>query len=164
MVEIRLANRADLPAIVAIYNAAIPGHQATTDLTEVSVEDREPWFGAHDPERRPLWVAVSDADEVIGWLSFSTFYDRPAWDPTVEVSYYVHPARQRQGVGRALLNHALAAAPALGISSVMALVAGHNDASIGLLASAGFHQWGHLPRVVQMPEGPRDILILGRSV
>ncbi len=80
------------------------------------------------------------------------------------MSYYVHPDRQRQGVGRALLRHALAAAPALGISNIMAIVAGHNEASIGLLESAGFHRWGLLPEVTYMPEGRRDVLILGRKL
>jgi L-amino acid N-acyltransferase YncA len=161
--EIRLATHDDLPAIVAIYNAAIPGHQATADLEPVSVESREGWFAAHDPQRRPLWVAA-DEGRVIGWVSLSTFYNRPAWDPTVEVSYYIHPERQRQGIGRALLQHALAAAPALGIANLMAIVAGHNVASIALLESSGFERWGQLPEVVYMPEGARDILILGRKL
>jgi L-amino acid N-acyltransferase YncA len=162
-VEIRIAQLADLPAIVAIYNAAIPGHQATADLEPISVESRHTWFAAHDPGRRPLWIAVAD-HQVVGWISLSTFYDRAAWDPTVEVSYYVHPERQRQGIGRALLRHALAAAPALGVANIMAIVSGHNAASIGLLESEGFQRWGHLPEVVFMPEGRRDVLILGRKL
>jgi phosphinothricin acetyltransferase len=163
-VTIRFADRSDLPAIVAIYNAAIPAHTATADVQPVSAESREGWFAAHNPERRPIWVAVDERNSVIGWLSFSTFYDRPAWDPTVEVSFYVHPERQRQGVGRALLNHGLMAAPALGISNLMAIVLGHNAASIGLLESAGFERWGLLPQVVRMPEGPRDVAIFGRRL
>ena len=158
--EIRLADRADLPAIVAIYNASIPSHQATADLAPVSVESREAWFAAHAPTRRPLWVAVRE-NQVIGWISLSTFYDRRAWDPTVEVSFYVDPADQRQGVARALLNHALATAPALGIATLVAVVFAHNDASLALLESAGFERWGHLPRVTHMPEGRRDVVFLG---
>lgn len=158
--EIRLAERADLPAVVAIYNASIPGHEATADLMPVTVEDREAWFAAHEPTRRPLWVSGGGA-EVIGWISLSAFYARPAWDPTVEVSFYVHPTHQRQGVGRALLNHALAAAPGLGISTVLAVVFAHNQASLALLESAGFKRWGHLPRVAHMPEGRRDVVFLG---
>jgi phosphinothricin acetyltransferase len=156
-VDIRFAERADLPDIVAIYNAAIPAHMATADLEPISVGSREAWFAAHNPDRLPLWVAVDEQNQVIGWLSFSTFYDRSAWDPTVEVSFYVDSDRQRQGVGRGLLHHALAAAPALGIF-------GHNEASIRLLESFGFERWGHLPEVTHMPEGHRDVVILGRKL
>jgi L-amino acid N-acyltransferase YncA len=159
-IAIRMAERIDLPAIVAIYNASIPGHTATADLTPVTVAEREAWFAAHEPDRHPLWVAV-DGDKVIAWISLSSFYARAAWDPTVEASFYVHPERQRQGVGRSLLNHALARAPALGISTILAVVFGHNEASIALLESAGFERWGHLPGVTHMPEGRRDVVILG---
>jgi phosphinothricin acetyltransferase len=54
---IRDASEADLPAIVAIYNAAIPGRMATADTEPVSVESRRAWFAEHAPDSRPLWVA-----------------------------------------------------------------------------------------------------------
>jgi len=158
--DIRLATDADLPAIVAIYNAAIPGHQATADLKPVTTGERKAWFAAHEPERRPIWVA-EDKSEIVGWISLSMFYARPAWDPTVEVSFYVDPTHQRQGVGRALLNHAVAAAPGLGICTMIAVVFAHNVASVALLKSADFQPWGRLPGVTHMPEGRRDVLFLG---
>ena len=54
---IRHATPADLPAIVAIYNASIPGRMATADIEPVTVAQREEWFRAFDPASRPLWVA-----------------------------------------------------------------------------------------------------------
>src|SRR5205085_9928438 len=41
---VRDAVKGDLPAIVEIYNAAIPGRMATADTEPVSVESRQPWF------------------------------------------------------------------------------------------------------------------------
>ena len=49
---IRDATEADLPSIVAIYNAAIPGRTATADTEPVSVAQRLAWFREHDPARR----------------------------------------------------------------------------------------------------------------
>jgi L-amino acid N-acyltransferase YncA len=161
--SIRLATDVDLPAIVAIYNAAIPEHQATADLHPVTPEDRYGWFAAHDTERHPLWIADQGA-EVVGWLSLSTFYPRKAWDPTAEVSFYVDPAHQRSGVGRRLLAHAIAAAPNLGLCTMIAVVFGHNEASLRLLQSAGFELWGRLPGVTHMPEGRRDVVLYGLEV
>ena len=57
---IRDATEDDLPAIVAIYNASIPGRIATADTEPVSIESRRDWFRDHDPEKRPLWVAVDN--------------------------------------------------------------------------------------------------------
>ena len=161
--EIRLAEAADLPAIVNIYNAAVPAYRSTADTLPVTVGGRELWFDAHTPERRPLWVAA-DADGLLGWVGFQNFYGRPAYNPTAEISVYVAPADQRHGVGRALLEHALAAAPSVGICTVLAIVFAHNEASQRLFASFGFAPWGRLPGVAHMPDGRRDILILGREL
>ena len=79
---VRDATEADLPAIVAIYNAAIPGRAATADLEPVTVESRREWFAKHDPARRPLWVAEVDGS-VVAWIGLSSFYGgRPAYDAT----------------------------------------------------------------------------------
>ena len=64
---VRDATEADLPAIVAIYNAAIPGRAATADTQPVTVEERREWFAKHEPARRPLWVAEIDG-EVAAWI------------------------------------------------------------------------------------------------
>jgi hypothetical protein len=36
-------------------------------------------------------------------------------------------------------------------------------ASLWLLESIGFQRWGYLPGATQMPEGRRDVVILGLS-
>lgn len=159
--HIRYARPDDLPAIVAIYNAAIPGHQATADLAPVTVTERQNWLVAHHPDSHPLWIAEADDGHVAGWVGLSTFYNRPAWDPTVELSLYVHPDYQRGGIGRALTEHAVSGARKCAIKTILAIVFAHNVASLSLLESVGFQRWGHLPRVTQMPEGRRDVVILG---
>ena len=49
---IRPATIADLPAIVDIYNDAVADRFATADTSPVTVEQRRPWFDAHDDEYR----------------------------------------------------------------------------------------------------------------
>src|SRR2546429_1354651 len=106
----RDATRADLPTIVAIYNAAIPGRMATADTEPVSPQSRQVWFEEHDPARRPLWVACVERS-VVGWLSFQSFYGRPAYQATAEISVYVGPGQRRGGIRRALLGPPRGAAP-----------------------------------------------------
>lgn len=162
---IRHATRADLPAIVDIYNASIPGRMATADLAPVSVADREGWFSEFDPARRPLFVACADAsDEPLAWLSLRSFYGRPAYGETVEVGIYIAPRAQRQGYGTALLRHALAAAPSLRITTLLAFTFAHNAPSLALFRAFGFADWGRLPGVAKLDGVRRDLLILGRSV
>ncbi|MEA2341713.1 MAG: hypothetical protein QOG11_1790, partial [Solirubrobacteraceae bacterium] len=73
---IRDARPGDIAAVVAIYNATIPTRVATADLDPVPVAGRDAWFGAHDPGRRPRWVAEADG-AVVGWLSLEDFHERP---------------------------------------------------------------------------------------
>jgi phosphinothricin acetyltransferase len=162
---IRHARRDDLPEIVAIYNASIPGRMATADLAPVGVQDRERWFADFEPARRPLFVACADsADKPRAWLSLRSFYGRPAYDETVEVGIYTHPEAQRQGYGRALLAHAIAESPALGITRLLAFTFAHNAPSLTLFHSFGFADWAHLPGVAVLDGDRRDLLILGRVV
>ena len=163
--RIRHAQPSDLPEIVAIYNAAIPGRMATADTEPVTVAARKPWFREFEPTRRPLWVLTDLSSETVnGWLSLRSFYGRPAYAGTVEVGVYTHPAAQRRGVGKSLLAHALAAAPALQIRTVLAFVFAHNAPSVALFEAAGFEGWGRLPRVAELDGIERDLAILGRRI
>src|SRR5512134_2387268 len=111
--NIRTAQIDDLPAIVEIYNQSIPSQQATGDTQPVRVEDRMAWFREHRPERHPLFVAEVDG-QVVGWCSLSAYRPgRAALRYTAEISYYIALAYHRQGIGRALIEHTLAACPAL---------------------------------------------------
>lgn len=161
--HIRHARAADLPEIVRIYNASIPGRLATADTEPVTVAQREEWFRSFDPASRPLWVFESDG-RIAGWLGLRSFYGRPAYHRTVESAVYVDPAERRQGVARALLAHALRDCPHLGIANVLAFVFAHNDASIALFEAHGFERWGRLPRVCELDGTERDVLILGCRV
>jgi L-amino acid N-acyltransferase YncA len=162
---ISIAQPTDLPRIVAIYNAAIPGRMATADTEPVSVAAREAWFAEFDAARRPCWVYRRDPDgAVAGWLSLRSFYGRPAYNASVEIGVYIDPAARRRGVARALLDHALAAAPDLRVKTILAFVFAHNAPSLALFAAAGFGEWGRLPGVAELDGIERDLLILGRRI
>ncbi|TJZ77649.1 GNAT family N-acetyltransferase [Chitiniphilus eburneus] len=159
----RIATRADLPRIVEIYNATIPSRQVTADLVPVSVASREPWFDAHAPQRHPLWVAERDR-QVVGWLSYSAFHSRSAYDGTAELGIYVNETERGHGLGRQLLRDAIAHAPALGLHTLVGLIFGHNAPSLALFEAHGFARWGDLPEVAILDGVARDLVIVGRKV
>ena len=161
--QVRDAKIEDLPAIVAIYNSTVPSRMVTADTEPVSVESRRKWFAEHSPARRPLWVAEVDG-EVAGWLSFSSFYGRPAYDHTCELSIYLAPAARGKGLGKLLLQKAIAHAPLINVSTLLGFVFGHNEPSLRLLEGAGFSRWGFLPQVALLDGIERDLIILGRRV
>jgi len=161
---IRDAGESDLPAIVAIYNATIPGGMVTADTSPATVEGRLPWFRTHTPDRRPIWVVDDEVGAVCAWFSFSDFHPRPAYHPTAEISVYVAESHRRRGLGDLLLKRAIARAPALGLKSLVGLVWAHNEPSLALCAKHGFERWGFLPRVALLHGVERDLVIVGRRV
>jgi phosphinothricin acetyltransferase len=160
-VTIRHARADDLPRIVAIYNASIPGRLATADTSPVSVAERQDWFRGFEPARRPLWVHCDAGDVPMAWLSLRSFYGRPAYAATVEVGVYTAPEAMRQGRAAALLGHAIDAMPSLGIKTLLAFVFAHNGPSLRLFERSGFVRWGLLPRVAELDGIERDVVILG---
>ena len=162
---IRLAVETDLMAIVEIYNAAIPKRLATADLEPVSVESRRDWFKSHS-DRYPVWVITNDENDqkIIGWLSLQMFYGRAAYHKTAEVSIYIAPAYQGKGIGKRLLDHAIAVCPKLNITKLVGFVFAHNAASCNLFKSFGFEQWGFLPEVAELDSIEQSLIILGKLI
>jgi L-amino acid N-acyltransferase YncA len=162
-VSLAYASHDDLPYIVEVYNTTIASGLVTADLNPVTVSDRESWFRVHDHASRPIWIVLAEGERV-GWMSFSSFYGRPAYNGTAEFSIYIHPAHRKKGVGRQAIRMAIELAPASGLHTLLAFIFGHNAASLKLFGEAGFERWGLLPAVADMRGAMRDLAILGRKV
>lgn len=160
---LRKAVLEDLDAVVAIYNSTIASRMVTADTEEVTPADRMDWFLRHT-DRRPLMVAEDETGKVAAWISFETFYGRPAYDKTAEISIYLHQDCRGKGAGSFLLKEALAFAPAIGIRSLMAFIFGHNVPSIKLFEKFGFTEWGVFPGIAEMDGKRYDLNILGREL
>lgn len=159
----RLATADDLPAIVAIYNSTVPSREVTADTEPVSVESRHVWFAEHTPDKRPLWV-VEENGQIIGWLSYSNFYGRPAYSGTAELSIYIHEMARGKGLGRYLLQQAIDFAPNIGVNTLLGFIFGHNLPSLKLFEAFGFERWANLLRVAILDGVERDLVIVGKRV
>lgn len=162
--KFRIAKKTDLTKIVEIYNSVVPSRMVTADLDPISVESRYKWFDEHDPATRPLWVVENVDNQTIGWLSFQNLYNRPAYHITAEISIYLDATVRHQGLGKLVLEYALAQAPLLGIQNIVGLIFEHNAPSIRLFERLGFEIWGNLPEVTVLDDVKRSVLILGKKV
>lgn len=150
MISIRDATEEDLPRILAIYNASIPAGRSTADTRPITVEQRRTWFATFDPERRPIWVAEQDG-QVVGCVYLTSFYGgRPAYDRTAEISLYIAPEHQRQGIGTLLLQRMKEACPRLGVDTLISMYFDHNPATQRLNDRFGFEVAGHLPEIADV--------------
>lgn len=163
--HLRDAQLNDLAEIVRIYNSTIAGRMVTADTEPVTTASRERWFHEHSADFRPLWVLQNGENEgICGWLSFQSFYGRPAYNATAEVSIYVDEAYRGQGIGRFLMERALEESPKLGLKSLLGFIFGHNEPSLQLFRKFGFTNWAHLPGVAELDGIERDLIILGKRV
>ena len=163
MTEFRLATEQDLEKIVHTYNASIPKRMATADLETVSVESKREWFREHSAEARPIWIVLYNS-EYAGWMSFSSFYGRPAYQATAELSVYLEENMQGKGLGKDCLNFAIRFAPKIGVHTLLGFIFAHNTISLKLFYSSGFEQWALLPAVADMDGQKRDLIIVGRKI
>jgi phosphinothricin acetyltransferase len=162
-ITFRDAKIEDLPIIVDIYNSTIPSRMVTADTEPVSINDRLQWFNDHNPYKRPLWV-VGHEGEICGWVSLQSFYGRPAYNATAEISIYLHQDFRGKGLGKKILNKVIEECPKLEIDTVLGFIFAHNDPSIKLFSGFGFEKWAHLPEVAQLDGIKRDLVILGKRI
>jgi len=156
------ARQDDLSAIVDIYNSTIDGRLATADLSPATVESRQSWLDAHGGNR-PLYVLKNQEGELLAWGGFSDYYPREAYRITAEISIYVRHDMCGVGVGKILVRYMLEKAPSLGIKNIIAVIFGHNHASIRLFHTFGFQEWGRLPQVCDLETMQADIVLLGKK-
>lgn len=163
MIQFILATQKDLEKIVGTYNASIPGRLATADLTPVSIESKQKWFDEHNEAKRPLWI-ITYNNEYAGWMSFSSFYGRPAYDATIEVSIYIEPSMQGKGIGKEALKFAEPEAKKRKINTLLGFIFGHNESSLNLFYKQAYAKWAHLPEIANMEGVLRDLIILGKKL
>ena len=154
----------DLSKIVEIYNSTIESRVVTADTEPVSIESRVNWINEHSGGKRPLWIIEDDDKNTLGWVSFQSFYGRPAYNATVEISIYLDSAQRGKGLGKDVLQHCIAAAPDYGIKTLLGFIFAHNEPSLRLFRHFGFEEWATFPNVALLDGVERSLKIVGKRI
>ncbi len=142
--EIRPAQRSDIPEIQAIYAHHVLHGTGTFEEIPPSIEEMTRRFEA-TTSRGWAWLVATDATGVLGYAYYTQIRDRSAYRYTAEDSIYVREDVRGQGVGKALVSRLLAEAEAQGFRQMIAVIGdSENVGSIGVHASLGFQRVGCL--------------------
>jgi phosphinothricin acetyltransferase len=161
----RNATPEDLPRIVDIYNSTIPSRLVTADTEPVTAQSRIAWFNEHNTETRPLWVIQrKSSTAIIGWVSFQSFYGRPAYQATVEISIYLDPSVRGKGIGKFVLQYSIAQAKTFGVKTILGYIFSHNEPSLKLFRGLAFEDWGYFPNIATLDGIERGLRILGKRI
>lgn len=159
----RNAVQADLEKIVTIYNSTVASRLVTADTTPVSIESKQRWFDEHNAQR-PLWMIENEELATVGWVSFQSFYGRPAYDATVEISIYLDVSFRGRGYGKQVLQYSIDAARLIGIKTLLGFIFAHNEPSLQLFRHFGFEDWATLPNIALLDDTERSLKILGKRI
>lgn len=160
----RNASLKDLKKIVEIYNSTVASRMVTADTEPVSVASKQRWFEEHNTSTRPLWVIENENMEVLGWASYQSFYGRPAYNGTAELSIYLDAKQRGKGIGEQVLHYCMTQAPKYGIKVLLGFIFAHNEPSLKLFRKLGFEDWALLPDVATLDEQACSLCILGKRV
>lgn len=126
------------PAILGILNEAIVNSTALYDYTPRPPESMRAWFAAKQARRFPVIGAIDADGTLLGFASYGTFRERPAYKYSIEHSVYVRRDARGRGVGRALMVRIIEAARAQGYHLLVGGIDASNEASIALHRQLGF--------------------------
>ncbi len=164
LLKYRHAAIQDLPIVVEIYNSVIASRMVTADTEPVSVESKMQWFDEHSADKRPLLVIEDNDNNIAGWASFQSFYGRPAYKATAEISIYLATSQRGKGLGKQVLSHCINTASKYGISTLLGFIFAHNEPSLKLFRHFGFEDWATFPNVANLDGVERTLKILGKRV
>lgn len=136
-VVIRHAVATDLPAVLAIRNAAIATSTALWIDEGTDLSERERWWLAQTGAGNPVLVAVLDG-VVVGFASYGPWRPLSGFRHTVENSVYVLDGQHGRGIGRLLMADLIAHAKSAEHHSMVAFIESGNLASIRLHERFGF--------------------------
>ena len=163
-IKYRNATQKDLKIIVEIYNSTISSRMVTADTEPLTVDNRQKWFEEHNSDKRPLWVIENFNNDIIGWVSFQSFYGRAAYDATAEISIYLDTKQRGKGLGKEVLQYCIENAPKFGIKTLLGFIFSHNEQSLKLFRNFGFEDWATLPNVALLDRQERSLKILGKRI
>lgn len=134
-------------AILEIFNEAIETSTALYDYARRPPASMVRWFDAKRAGGFPVIGVEDAAGTLLGFGSYGTFRDWPAYKYTVEHSVYVHKDHRRRGLGRIVMQALMAAARERDVHAMIGAIDATNTGSIALHERLGFQHVGTLPQV-----------------
>jgi 2-haloacid dehalogenase len=163
-VKVRAATVGDLGSITGIYNHYVVNTAATFDIDPFTIDQRREWF-AHYSTTGPHRLLVATRDgRVVGYATSSQFRAKQAYDPSIEVTVYLHPEEGGRGIGSLLYQQLFADLRSEDLHRAYAAIAQPNPASVALHRRFGFKDVGTLGEVGRKHGHWWDVLWMERPL
>lgn len=153
---IRTAMVSDAAAAAEIWNAEIRSGISTFNSVEKTVIELEEQIQS----RGPAFQVAEHEGEVVGFATYFPFRGGVGYAHSKEHTIYLSPNARGLGAGRALMVALLEAAKDAGVHSMMAGIAGENDAGVQFHAALGFKHVARVPEVGYKFDRWMDLILM----
>ena len=141
-INIRPAERRDLPRLTEIYNYYVVNTPVTFDIEPYTVERREAWFSQFGATGRHRLLVAESGGHVAGYAGTTRFRPKAAYETTVETTIYCAPEAVGKGIGKRLYSVLFEALRGEDIHRFVAGYALPNPATAAIHARFGFNVVG----------------------
>jgi len=124
--------------MLEILNEVILNSTAIYDYRARTPEMMDAWFEAKERGSFPVIGLAADDDSLVGFGSYGTFRNWPAYKYTVEHSIYLEQTHRGKGLGKILLGAIIDAAKQQQYHNLIGGIDSRNAASIALHERFGF--------------------------
>ena len=135
---IRSCSENQLPEILEIFNDAILNSTALYDYNPRSMDTMQSWYATKQAGNYPIIGVFDGNDTLLGFASYGSFRNWPAYKYSVEHSIYVRSDMRGKGLGKLLLKEIIKSAEAQDYHVLIGGIDASNTASIRLHEKEGF--------------------------
>lgn len=153
---IRYMTTEDATTVLEIYRQGLASGEASF---ETEVPDWKTWDTRYHTFARLAWEQDGTP---LGWAALAPVSARHCYRGVAEVSIYILPAHQSQGIGTRLMQGLIAESEANGIWTLYSSIFPENSATRKLHLHHGFREVGIRERIAQQNGRWRDTLVLER--
>ena len=161
--NIRKAQRIDVPAMREIFNEVLRNSNSIYREEEVTLEERYAWFDEKIEHGFPIFGAY-DGEKLIGYAGYGTWRAAQGYRKTVELTIYVDSAARGNGTGKALMQTIIDQATTDGYHVMIGAIDSANQPSIDFHKKFGFVETARMPEVALKNGQWLDLVFMQRTL
>lgn len=136
--RIRRCDENQLPEILEIFNEAILHSTALYDYKPRTMASMRTWYAAKQQGNYPIIGVFDPDDQLLGFTSYGSFRNWPAYKYSVEHSIYIRSDMRGKSLGRILLREIIKSAEEQDYHVLIGGIDASNATSISLHEKQGF--------------------------
>jgi phosphinothricin acetyltransferase len=155
-------NEDHLPSVLSIYNWYVKNATATLHTEPITLDAlKEIIFIGH-----PLYKSylIFSDERMAGYGYLTKHKNRQGYDRTAEITIYLKPEFQKQGIGRIVLAHLEKQGRSAGFKNLIGGITGDNVGSIALFEKAGFIKCAHFKNVAEKFNTVLDVVMFQKEI